>query len=303
MTATIRPSLILNMDVDERQYSDDLIAEVKRSYSYVAPSVVAPVTSADAEAPVENTIRLVVRMHRPYWDANDTVACEQWDAVMPKWLKNMFYKVSSTVTACNDVRRKAGQEPLPYAWMEVEFGDNLTVAQATEAGSAFPSDALSVVEKARDLACAGVLGEGAVRLSVPSCASWEAQRAAALEAAQTEDDSLADGACESAGEAAEAAESVEPVESIESVEAVEPADAVDDAAAIEGEPAAAKPEAAAPDEASKIVFAPPSKSIAPCGASNTPTAPCALSTARKVRSSIRLRFWGCSAATSVAPPD
>ena len=85
MTATIRPSLILNMDVDERQYSDDLVAEVKRSYSYVAPSVVVPVTSADAEAPVENTIRLVVRMHRPYWDANDTVACEQWDAVMPKW--------------------------------------------------------------------------------------------------------------------------------------------------------------------------------------------------------------------------
>ena len=120
MTATIRPSLILNMDVDERQYSDDLVAEVKRSYSYVTP--------ADAEAPVENTIRLVVRMHRPYWDANDTVACEQWDAVMPKWLKNMFYKVSSTVTACNDVRRKSGQEPLPYACMKVEFGDNLTVA-------------------------------------------------------------------------------------------------------------------------------------------------------------------------------
>ena len=101
-----------------------------------------------------------------------------------------------------------------------------------------------MVEKARDLACAGVLGEGAVRLSVPSRASWEAQRAAALEAAQTEDDSLADGACESAGEAAEAADSVEP------------ADAGDDAAAIEGEPAAAEPEAAAPDEASKIVFAP-----------------------------------------------
>lgn len=262
MAATIRPSLILNMDVDERQYSDDLVAEVKRSYSYVAPSVVASVTPADAEAPVENTVRLVVRMHRPYWDANDAAACEQWDAVMPKWLKNMFYKVSSTVTACNDVRRKAGQEPLPYAWMEVEFGDNLTVAQATEAGSAFPSDALSVVEKARDLACAGVLGEGAVRLSVPSRASWETQRAAALEAARPEDDGLADGTCESAGEAAEAAESVESVEAIESVEAVEPAepaepaDAVNDAAAIEGEPAVAEPESAAPDGAPKTVFAP-----------------------------------------------
>lgn len=50
----------------------------------------------------------------------------------------MFYKVSSTVTACNDVRRKSGQEPLLYAWMEVGFGDNLTVAQATEAAPRFP---------------------------------------------------------------------------------------------------------------------------------------------------------------------
>lgn len=187
MTATIRPSLILNMDVDARQYSDDLVAEVKRSYSYVVPSVVAPITAADAKAPIENTLRLVVRLHRPYWDANDAAAREQWDAVMPQWLKNMFYKVSSTVGAFNDVRRKAGEGPVPYAWMEVEFGDNLTVAQATEADSAFPADALNVVERARDLACAGVLGEGAVRLSVPSRASWEAQRAAALEVARLEE--------------------------------------------------------------------------------------------------------------------
>lgn len=213
MTATIRPSLILNMDVDARQYSDDLVAEVKRSYSYVAPSVVASVEAADAETPIENTLRLVVRLHRPYWDVNDAAACEQWDAVMPQWLKNMFYKVSSTVAAFNDVRRKAGEGSVPYAWMEVEFGDNLTVAQATEAGSAFPADALSVVERARDLACAGVLGEGAVRLSVPSRASWEAQRAAALEAARLEEaiESAAqeqvapDADGQAAGEAVEAA--------------------------------------------------------------------------------------------------
>ncbi|MFR5091371.1 MAG: hypothetical protein ACLTDR_04480 [Adlercreutzia equolifaciens] len=71
MTATIRPSLILNMDVDERQFSDDVVAEIKRSYSYVAPSVVAAVP-ASADVPIENTLRLVVRMHRPYWDAVTT---------------------------------------------------------------------------------------------------------------------------------------------------------------------------------------------------------------------------------------
>lgn len=252
MTATIRPSLILNMDVDARQYSDDLVAEVKRSYSYVAPSVVAPVTAADAKEPIENTLRLVVRLHRPYWDANDAAAREQWDAVMPQWLKNMFYKVSSTVAAFNDVRRKAGEDPVPYAWMEVEFGDNLTVAQATEADSAFPADALSVVERARDLACAGAFGEGAVRLSVPSRASWEAQRAAALEAARLEEaiesaaqEQVAPGADEQAAE-----------------EAVEAAALVDGAAAdaragvdVEamGEEASGNPAA---DEAPALRFAP-----------------------------------------------
>lgn len=227
MTATIRPSLILNMDVDARQYSDDLVAEVKRSYSYVAPSVVAPVTAADAEAPVENTLRLVVRLHRPYWDANDAAAREQWDAVMPQWLKNMFYKVSSTVGAFNEVRRKAGGDPVPYAWMEVEFGDNLTVAQATEAGSAFPADALSVVERARDLACAGVLGEGAVRLAVPSRASWEAQRAAALEAARREE------AVESAAEE-QAAQGADTLAFVEGVEAAEGATAAGAAVVADG---------------------------------------------------------------------
>lgn len=256
MTATIRPSLILNMDVDARQYSDDLVAEVKRSYSYVAPSVVAPVTPADAEAPVENTLRLVVRLHRPYWDANDAAAREQWDAVMPQWLKNMFYKVSSTVTACNGVRRKAGQGPLPYDWMEVEFGDNLTVAQATEADSAFPVDALSVVERARELANAGVLGEGAVRLSVPSRASWEAQRAAAMAAVQVEE---AAGSTAGApiAEGVEAPTVAKGAEAAEAAGAVEAADGAVAGAGVNAEAAGDEaPANPAAGEAAALRFAP-----------------------------------------------
>lgn len=231
MTATIRPSLILNMDVDERQFSDDMVSEIKRSYSYVAPSVVAAVP-ASADAPIENTIRLVVRMHRPYWDANDEAAQEQWAAVMPKWLSNMFYKVSSTVTACNDMRRKAGEPPLPYAWMEVEFGDNVTVAQATEAGSVFPEDALAAIEAVRDLAAAGTLGEGVTRVSVPARSLWEEARAAVW---------AAEGAEGASAEAAEAA-----VEAADVAEAVEAAAATDD---LVGDGAAMTAEAVAADEA------------------------------------------------------
>lgn len=181
MAATIRPSLVLNMDIDERQYSEDVIAEIKRSYSYVAPSVIAE-KPTNADIPVENVIRLAVRMHKPYWDTSDEAACEQWDSIMPKWLTNMFSKVSATVTAANAVRAKAGDDPLPYAWMEVEFGKNVTVAQATNSDSSFPEDALSVVEQVRNLMNAGVFGEDVARVSVPAHVLWEEQCMQASEA-------------------------------------------------------------------------------------------------------------------------
>lgn len=40
MTAFIRPSLILRMDLDERLFNDECVSDIKRSYSYVAPSLV-----------------------------------------------------------------------------------------------------------------------------------------------------------------------------------------------------------------------------------------------------------------------
>lgn len=251
MAATIRPSLVLNMDIDERQYSDDVVAEIKRSYSYVAPSVIAE-KPINTDAPIENVIRLAVRMHRPYWDTNDAAACEQWDAIMPKWLTNMFSKVSATVKAANGVRAKADDDPLPYAWMEVEFGKDITVAQATNSDSSFPEDALSVVEQVRNLMGAGALGEDVVRVSVPAHALWAAQRAEAVAAAaeadvQAKQDESAgaaeEGAAEVAGETAvggvgdgaseteqfEGAEGVEGVEVVESAETAETAESAEGA--------------------------------------------------------------------------
>ena len=113
----IRPSLILNVDVDERLYSKDLVAEIKRTYSYVAPSIVA--SHAPAADDAENTIRFDVKLHQPYWDKNDSEADALWTEVMPKWLHNMFYKVSSTIKAANDQYVEQGVAPLPYTWVEV----------------------------------------------------------------------------------------------------------------------------------------------------------------------------------------
>lgn len=112
MAATIRPSLILNMDVDERQYSDDLVAEIKHSYSYVAPSVVAPVAASDGE-PIEHTIRLVVRMHHPYWDANDEASQGQWAAGAEAGVAPLMFAPEFTVErGCWGIEYADGTEHL-----------------------------------------------------------------------------------------------------------------------------------------------------------------------------------------------
>lgn len=181
MTAMIRPSLILQMNLDERLNSDDAVPEIKRSYSYVAPSVVAFHEPAD-EARVENVMRYMVKLHRPYWDKNDPAAEELWQGVMPKWLHNMFAKVSNTITASNKVHAKAGEPGTTYAWMEVEFGENALLAIKTTSDSAMPEEGVAFVERAREALVDGAFGGGVACVRIPSRESYEAQLAKAQEA-------------------------------------------------------------------------------------------------------------------------
>lgn len=182
MTAFIRPSLILRMDLDNRLYSDEAVSDIKRSYSYVAPSMVQSHEPAD-EARVENVLRFRIIMHRAYWDKNDAAAQELWAGVMPKWLHNMFNKVSNTITASNKVHNERGEVTSDYAWLELEFGENALIAIKTQSDSSFPASAEDMVEQVRDLYAAGTLGEGVACVRIPSRESYEAQLAAAEEAA------------------------------------------------------------------------------------------------------------------------
>lgn len=200
----IRPSLILNVDVDERLYNKDLVAEIKRTYSYVAPSTVA--SHAPAADDAENNIRFDVKLHRPYWDKNDPEADALWTEVMPKWLHNMFYKVSSTITAANGRYEEQGVAPLLYAWAEVRFGDNVVVALKTKADSSVGDEAIEWIEQVRALMASDLLGEGVACVRIPSRESYEAQKAAAL-AAAAETDAKADG--EKAAVEGQAGEGVE----------------------------------------------------------------------------------------------
>lgn len=243
MTAFIRPSLILRMDLDERLFNDEQVADIKRSYSYVAPSLVQSHAPAD-EARVENIMRFMIKLHRPYWDKSNADAEELWQGVMPKWLHNMFAKVSNTITAANNIHAENDEPAFPYHWLELEFGDNVLMAVKTGSDSSFPAEGVDMVERVRDLMNEGALGEDVACVRIPSRASYEAQLAAAEAAqAQAEAEQAAEAAEEQAAEAEEAAgqEAVPAAEAAAEGKVVEIAEAGEADAAEQPEPAFAAP--------------------------------------------------------------
>ncbi len=256
MTAFIRPSLILRMDLDERLFNDECVSDIKRSYSYVSPSLVQAHKPVDGQRP-ENVMRFMIKLHRAYWDKSDEAAQQLWEGVMPKWLHNMFSKVSNTITAANNVRAENGEPAFPYHWLELEFGDNALIAVKTGSDSSFPADGVDMVERVRDLMNDGALGQDVTCVRIPSRASCEAQLAAA-EQAQAEAAASAEQG-ETAGQQGAQAIDVAAAEG----EAVVVADRVADAA--EGERAdvadriadAAEPAEAAAVNAAEPTFAMP----------------------------------------------
>lgn len=232
MTAFIRPSLILRMDLDERLFNDECVSDIKRSYSYVSPSLVQAHKPVDGQRP-ENVMRFMIKLHRAYWDKSDEAAQQLWEDVMPKWLHNMLSKVSNTITAANNVRAENGQPAFPYHWLELEFGDNALIAVKTGSDSSFPADGVDMVERVRDLMNDGALGQDIACVRIPSRASYEAQLAAA-EQVQAE----AAAAAEQGESAGQQDQQAVDVAAAAEGEAVVAADQVADAA----EPAFAMPE-------------------------------------------------------------
>ena len=239
MTAFIRPSLILRMDLDERLFNDECVSDIKRSYSYVAPSLVQAHKPVDGQRP-ENVMRFMIKLHRAYWDKSDEAAQQLWEGVMPKWLHNMFSKVSNTIAAANNVRAENGQTAFPYHWLELEFGDNALIAVKTGFDSSFPADGVDMVERGRDLMNAGALGQDIACVRIPSRASYEAQLAAA-EQAQAEAAAVAER-----GESADRADKQAEPAGVTTEQAVDVADAAAEAQAepaeAQAEPAFAMPE-------------------------------------------------------------
>lgn len=250
MPSYVRPSLILNVDIDERDFSDEAVADIKRSYSYVAPSQVkaaeAPADTEDVVWPVANKMTLTVRMHRPYWEKDNPEAQELWEAVMPKWLHNMFFKVSNTITASNKIRREKGRPTLDFPWTGINFVDKMSITVKAPEDSSIPDSTIDLIEDLREIAVTGAFGEGAVAVSIPSRESYDAQYAAAYAEAKAKALAEAQAAAEAA-EAEKAAEAMALAEGLQE-EAAEGDGAEELVAQVEGEAAADNEALAAEDQ-------------------------------------------------------
>lgn len=188
----IHPSLIEKVSLDSREHNADVAADIKRSFAYVGPITVVSHEPVAPEAPVNNEMRLICRMSRPYW-TSEGEGDQMWDA-MRTWLEAKAYKVASTIANFNTSRSEAGHQTVSYDRVELDmkpYAFGIACAQGDEL-----PDVVAVASRVRELLAQGVLPADMVGIEAPAAASLAEQvekarvqaeaAAAAAEAAEGE---------------------------------------------------------------------------------------------------------------------
>lgn len=241
----IHPSLIEKVSLDSREHNADVAADIKRSFAYVGPITVVSHEPCAPEAPVNNEMRLICRMSRPYW-TSEGEGDQMWDA-MRTWLEAKAYKVASTIANFNTSRSEAGHQTVSYDRVELDmkpYAFGLACAQGDEL-----PDVVAVASRVRELLAQGVLPADMAGIEAPAAASLaeqvekarvQAEAAAEAEAAgegEPTDGEVAEvqadeaqvapaeaGEAEVASEGTAPAESEQPTENIGAAEKDVPAD-------------------------------------------------------------------------------
>ena len=236
----IHPSLIEKVSLDSREHNADVAADIKRSFAYVGPITVVSHEPAAPEAPVNNEMRLICRMSRPYWTSEGD-GDQMWDA-MRTWLEAKAYKVASTIANFNKSRSEAGHQTVAYDRVELDmkpYAFGIACTQADEL-----PDVVAVASRVRELLAQGVLPADMAGIEAPAAASLaeqvenarvQAEAAAAAEAAgdgEPADGEVAEvqaapaetGEAEGASEGTAPAEPEQPAENVEAAGEDAPAD-------------------------------------------------------------------------------
>lgn len=167
----IHPSLIEKVSLDSREHNADVAADIKRSFAYVGPITVVSHEPAAPEAPVNNEMRLICRMGRPYW-TSEGEGDQMWDA-MRTWLEAKAYKVASTIANFNTSRSEAGHQTVSYDRVELDmkpYAFGIACAQGDEL-----PDVVAVASRVRELLAQGVLPADMAGIEAPAAASLAEQ--------------------------------------------------------------------------------------------------------------------------------
>lgn len=237
-----KPSLVLQVRLRPEEYSDTAAAEIKRSYMYLAQSVVSELD--EGERAEGNLMRLNVRLMKPFWDASDPAAEQLWRASFMPWLVNATRNMSTAMHNYNTVLHPLGAGNVTYQWADFDFAPHAVLRLKVDDENRIPSEAPALCDKVRTLAAEGVFDENVARIRIPSRASIAAQEAAFEEeqacyraalAAQNEaaeDEAAVPAETTAEGEGSfEADEAAVVTEDIEELGIAQPSDLADDAAA------------------------------------------------------------------------
>ncbi|MEC4183565.1 hypothetical protein VJ918_01965 [Adlercreutzia sp. R21] len=171
-----KPSLVLQVKLLPEDYSEAQAAEIKRSYMYLAQSVVSELP--EDERAEGNLMRLNVRLMKPYWNPADDGAQKLWGESFMPWLANAVRNMSTAMHNFNTVLHPLGSGNVAYEWADFDFAPNAVLRVKMDEENRIPSAAPAFCDKVRSLCAEGVLGEDVVRVRIPSLASLEAQKAA-----------------------------------------------------------------------------------------------------------------------------
>lgn len=198
-----RPSGTLILDIDARLDSEDVRLEVNRCYPYVCPTLVR--THEAEEGDCHNTARLLVKLGtRKYVCSADEGSDELWNEVIERWIYNAFHKLGNQMKIYNRRQREIGGTELYFDAIELDLENGkLKVALRLDSNSDIPASSATFVSAVRAALNDGSLGEGVVRVQMPTNDSFAAQ-AEVAEATKAEREAEAAKAAEEA-KAAEAA--------------------------------------------------------------------------------------------------
>ena len=115
--------MTLILDLDERVDCEELRLEIGRSYAYVGSTLVRTHAAAGEDAPVENTMHMLVKLGtRQYLAAGDEGSDELWNDVMRDWFRNQFRKLGNQALIYNKRQKEIedGRE-LAFTWLEVDL--------------------------------------------------------------------------------------------------------------------------------------------------------------------------------------